>query len=85
MSEELAGWREKYPDVQVRQEVLRGQAADCLLGFAEHAPQAERPQMIVVGSRGRGGLTGFFLGSTSHALICHSKCPVIVVRPAQDL
>jgi nucleotide-binding universal stress UspA family protein len=84
MSEELAGWREKYPDVQVRQEVLRGQAADCLLGFAEHAPQAQRPQMIVVGSRGRGGLTGLFLGSTSHALICYATCPVVVVRPAQD-
>ena len=83
MSEELAGWREKYPDVSVRQEVFRGQAADCLVGFAEHAPPAQQPQMIVVGSRGRGGLTGLLLGSTSHALISHAKCPVVVVRPAQ--
>jgi nucleotide-binding universal stress UspA family protein len=83
MSEELAGWREKYPDVQVHQEVMRGQAADCLVGFAEHAPPAQRPQMIVVGSRGRGGLTGLFLGSTSHALISHASCPVVVVRPVQ--
>lgn len=81
MSEELAGWREKYPDVQLRQEVFRGQAADCLIGFAEDAPLAQQPQMIVVGSRGRGGLTGLFLGSTSHALISHAKCPVVVVRP----
>jgi len=83
MSEELAGWREKYPDVSVRQEVFRGQAADCLVGYAGHAPPAQRPQMIVVGSRGRGGLTGLLLGSTSHALISHAKCPVVVVRPMQ--
>ena len=83
MSEELAGWREKYPDVQVQQQVLRGQAADCLVGFAEHTPSAQQPQMIVVGSRGRGGLTGLFLGSTSHALISHASCPVVVVRPVQ--
>jgi len=83
MSEELAGWREKYPDVQVTEQVFRGQAADCLVGFAEHAPAAQRPQMVVVGSRGRGGLTGLFLGSTSHALISHASCPVVVVRPVQ--
>jgi nucleotide-binding universal stress UspA family protein len=83
MSEELAGWREKYPDVSVRQEVFRGQAADCLVGYAEHAPPAQQPQMIVVGSRGRGALTGLLLGSTSHALISHAKCPVVVVRPMQ--
>ena len=83
MSEELAGWREKYPDVEVTERVYRGQAADCLVGFAEHAPAAQRAQMIVVGSRGRGGLTGLFLGSTSHALISHASCPVVVVRPVQ--
>jgi nucleotide-binding universal stress UspA family protein len=84
LSEELAGWREKYPDVQVHQQVHRGQAADCLLGFADHAPVAQRPQMIVVGSRGRGGLTGLLLGSTSHALISHASCPVVVVRPLRN-
>jgi len=81
LSEQLAGWREKYPDVEVHQQVFRGRAADCLLGYAGHAPAGQQPQLIVVGSRGRGGLTGLLLGSTSHAVIARAACPVVVVRP----
>ncbi len=80
ISEQLAGWAEKYPDVPVRQDVFRGPAADCLVGYAGHALPVQQPQLIVVGSRGRGALTGLFLGSTSHALIAHAGCPVVVVR-----
>ena len=69
LSEQLAGWCDKYPDVQVDEQVFRGRAADCLLGYAGHAPLQLQPQLIVVGSRGRGGLTGLLLGSTSQAVI----------------
>jgi nucleotide-binding universal stress UspA family protein len=81
ISEQLAGWAEKYPDVRAHEYVFRGPAAECLIGYAGHAPLVQQPQLIVVGSRGRGGLTGFVLGSTSHAVIAHAACPVIVVRP----
>jgi nucleotide-binding universal stress UspA family protein len=78
LSEQLAGWRDKYPDVIVRQLVLRGQPAAALL---RHGAELERgPELVVVGSRGRGGLTGLLLGSTSQRLICHSSWPVVVVR-----
>jgi nucleotide-binding universal stress UspA family protein len=76
LAEQLAGWRDKYPDVQVRQVILRGRPADALLEFAARTG----PQSVVVGSRGRGGLSGLLLGSASHALICHAHSPVIVVR-----
>ncbi|WP_395728813.1 universal stress protein [Nakamurella sp.] len=78
LAEQLAGWRDKYPDVVVEPVVRRGRAAEALLRADAAGPD---PQMIVVGSRGRGGFAGLLLGSTSHSLIGHSRWPVLVVRP----
>jgi nucleotide-binding universal stress UspA family protein len=75
LAQRLAGWQEKYPDVTVRRVVTRDRPVRQLL---EHAAQA---QLLVVGSRGRGGVTGMLLGSTSQALIYHAPCPLLVVRP----
>ncbi|WP_285489298.1 universal stress protein [Amycolatopsis taiwanensis] len=75
LAERLAGWREKYPDVELRQLVLRDRPVRGLLATAEDA------QLLVVGSRGRGALKGVGLGSVSQALLHHSVCPVAVVRP----
>jgi nucleotide-binding universal stress UspA family protein len=75
LSELLAGWRDKYPDVDVRPIVLRGRPTPILLRYATQA------QLVVVGSRGRGGFAGMMLGSTSHSLITHAIAPVVVVRP----
>ena len=41
-------------------------------------------QQIDVGSRGRCGVTGLLIGSTSHALVGHSRRPVLVVRTPAD-
>jgi nucleotide-binding universal stress UspA family protein len=37
-------------------------------------------QLLVVGSRGRGGFTELILGSTSHQCVLHAACPVAIVR-----
>jgi nucleotide-binding universal stress UspA family protein len=76
LAERLAGWQEKYPDVAVRRVLAEGAPVECLLDAAGHA------QLVVVGSRGRGGFAGMLLGSTSQALIHHATCPLLVVRPA---
>jgi nucleotide-binding universal stress UspA family protein len=35
--------------------------------------------LLVVGSRGRGGSTEMLLGPVSHAPVLHAVCPVVVV------
>lgn len=45
------------------------------------AASAERADMIVVGSHGRGRVGRVVLGSVSDHVIRHASCPVVVVRP----
>ena len=75
LAQRLAGWHEKYPDVVVDRVVRAGHPAEELLGLADRA------QLLVAGSRGRGGFGGLALGSTSQALMSYALCPVVVVRP----
>jgi nucleotide-binding universal stress UspA family protein len=77
LAEQLAGWQEKYPEVLVEREVVRERATRALLRHGEHA------QLLVVGSRGRGGFRGLLLGSTSQHLLQHAACPVAVVRTTE--
>jgi nucleotide-binding universal stress UspA family protein len=74
LAERLAGWQEKYPDVRVQRVVERDRPVRLLVLHGADA------QLIVVGSRGRGGATGMMLGSTSRALLHSAPCPVLVVR-----
>ncbi|KDN21531.1 universal stress protein [Amycolatopsis rifamycinica] len=75
LTERLAGWQEKYPDVEIGRNLVRDRPRHALL------EESGTAQLIVVGSRGRGGFTGMLLGSTSQALVQHAGCPVLVVRP----
>lgn len=58
--------------------VLQGHPARVLVDAAAGA------DLLVVGSRGRGGFAGLFLGSTSHYVAAHASCPVVVVRDPED-
>jgi len=76
---ELAGWEQKYPQVPVRIGILRGRPAPNLLRCATTTGD-DPAQLIVLGSRGRGGFTGLLLGSTSQAVITHAECSVAVLH-----
>lgn len=78
LAERLAGWQEKYPDVEVSREVYAAGPADRLRELSKTA------QLVVVGNRGRGGFAGLLLGSTTHSLVQHAHCPVMVVRADQE-
>jgi len=75
LSERLAGFEERYPDVKVHQLVVCDQPSRQLV---EHAKTA---QLVVVGSHGRGGFAGMLLGSVSTTVIHAVKSPAIVARP----
>ena len=68
----------RHPDTWVRQVVERENPVKML---AEWSTQA---QLVVTGSRGRGGFTGLVLGSTSHGLLHRSQCPLVIVRPQRE-
>lgn len=74
LAERLAGWQERYPDVGVQQSLVCDRPTHWLL------EASERAQLIVVGSRGRGGFPGMLLGSVSSAVAHSAKVPVILVR-----
>lgn len=76
VSEVLAGWAQKYPDVAVTSHVVRGDPVVELL------EQSQGARLLVVGSRGRGGFIGLLLGSVSRRILKRATCPVAVVRSA---
>lgn len=73
LAERLSGWQEQFPDVYVWRTVVRDRPAHWLL------EASTRAQLVVVGSRGRGGFARLLLGSVSTAVAESSLTPVIVV------
>ncbi|GAB3483963.1 universal stress protein [Nocardiopsis coralliicola] len=70
----LADPRAAHPDVHVQLKTVR---AHPVVGLLEEATAAD---LLVVGSRGRGGFTGLLLGSVSQAILHGAHGPVVVVR-----
>ena len=69
--EDVAG---KHAGVEVRTEVVQGAPATVLIDAARDA------ELVVIGSRGRGGFSGLLLGSVSHQVAQHALCPVVICR-----
>lgn len=74
LSPTLARGRVHHPAVQVREVVRSGNPADLI------AEQAKDAALVVVGSRGHGGLAGMLLGSVSRAVVEQCECSVVIMR-----
>lgn len=60
--------------VPVDGEIRLGPPASVLLDASNDA------DLLIVGSRGRGGFTGLLLGSVSTQVVQHATCPVLVIH-----
>jgi nucleotide-binding universal stress UspA family protein len=78
-SKAVARLRSQFPEWEIGYEVLHGTPAVELLRKADEW----KPDLIVVGSHGRGAIGRFFLGSVSRKIAEQASSPVRVVRAAQ--
>lgn len=74
LSENLSGFHDDHPDVTVEHVVVEDRPVQALVAHSTDA------QLLVVGSRGRGGIAGLLLGSTSRTLLHQTTCPLLIVH-----
>ncbi|MGW5686150.1 universal stress protein [Nonomuraea sp. NPDC003754] len=74
----VARWRDEHGHIEVKESFL------CEHPVAALVDASRTAALVVVGSRGMGGLASAVLGSVSHGLLHHAHCPVAVVRPRKE-
>jgi nucleotide-binding universal stress UspA family protein len=77
-SQAVARWRDQHPAVEVDQNFATGKAGSILVELSHEA------QLVVVGSRGRGGFAGLLLGSVGLHLLHQADCPVLIAHGGHD-
>lgn len=74
----MAWLRSHYPGLAAESQLRDGPPVEVLVAEGRHV------ELVVVGTRGRGGFTGMLLGSTSDGVLHHAKGPVMVVPDRED-
>ena len=64
---------EVAPGLTIHGSIAEGDAAHVMIDFSADA------EMVVLGSRGLGGLKGLFLGSVSTSVAAHAKTKVVII------
>ena len=68
--------KKEHPDLMVEAVLKEGRPSATITDFAEN----EGVDLIVMGSRGIGGYTGWLLGSTSRKVVDSCTKPVMIVK-----
>ncbi|MFE1443514.1 universal stress protein [Streptomyces sp. NPDC058739] len=76
--ETAEGLRLRHPGLEVTTEHLTGSPATLLAGAAKDA------EMLVLGSRGLGGIGGFMVGSVGLSVVAHAERPVVLIRAGEQ-
>jgi nucleotide-binding universal stress UspA family protein len=74
ITDTVARLRERFTDVPAELTTVTAHPAEALINASADA------DLLVVGSRGRGGFRGLLLGSVSQTVLHHADCPVAVQR-----
>ena len=78
LDDALARAGEEVAGLDVERVVVEGAPAPTLIESARGA------DLLVIGSRGRGGFLGLLLGSVSHQCAHHPPCPVVILPPPEE-
>ena len=68
--------KEAFPDLVVTTKLMEGRPSALIVEEAEE----EHIDLIVIGSRGIGGITGWILGGTSRKVVESCTKPILVVK-----
>ncbi|NEA37603.1 universal stress protein [Streptomyces sp. SID13031] len=74
VTEAVAGWADKYPDVVYRTHYRPGHPVEVL------AKESDYADLLVVGGLGRSAFSPLRLGSVSRGVLHHANCPVAIVH-----
>lgn len=76
LSETLKKAKENKPKIKISKKLVNGRPADKIVKIANEG----NFDLIVMGSRGAGGIKEFFLGSVSDRVADEARCPVLLVK-----
>ena len=74
VAELLAGWSERHPDLTITRRFETRHPVEALVAYSADA------DLVVIGTRGGGGIPGLALGSVARAVVAGSSSPVLLVR-----
>lgn len=70
--------RSHFPELPIEVKLIEASAVETLVEASKTS------ELVVMGTRGRGGFAGMMLGSTTDGVRHHAKGPIMVVRDRED-